>query len=511
MNSEKINNYLEDKRTPKSKGKKNYKSFVQLEDGKIAEEIVAPDPAFAIYDPVTEQVEIKPTVQVNGKYIYPLDGDLVTKKVVLFPEKVEEYSSIEDLRQDIATFIHKYVDIHPFYEKIASYYVLLTWLFDRNTVITYLGIYGDYGSGKTRAAQVIGNLCYKPAPVSGALTCAPIYRLLDQARGTLIINEFDFDNSDMGIELIKILNNGYEKSLHVLRVEGRTGKVEAFDAFSPKIFTYRKKKKDLAFESRLITIPMEETKREDISVLLPLEYEQEALEIRNKLLMFRFKNFHKKVVVDETIFQGVERRLRQTLYPLLTVVDDSEFIKTLGMFIQGWQQQQQTDRGMSWVADYLVSLIELTKTEADITVKALTDQYNQGKIGREIVSTKRVGHVVREEFRLKTGRLTAGEHKGQYGIKIDKEKLKALCLRYGVEIPEQSSLHSPSSPQDQLYSEDGEHSEYKEDSKELAKDALEPCFICGSIEFWRRHDGGVVCKTCHPPASDADVKEWITV
>lgn len=459
MGSDKITNYLQDKRTEKTRSKKTYKSFVELEDGKLAEEIVNPDPMFAIYDPVAETIELKPTVKIGEKYIYPLDGDLVTKKVILFPEKAEEFQDVEILRKEIQLFIHRYVDLHPFYEKLASYYVLLTWLFDKNTVVTYLGLFGDFGSGKTRAAQVIGRICYKPAFVSGALTCAPIYRILEQARGTLVINEFDFDDSDMNVELIKILNNGYERGLHVLRAAPKTNNVEAFDAFSPKIFTYRKKKKDQAFESRLITIPMEETKRDDISVLLPLEYEQEALQIRNKLLMFRFKNYHKKVLVDESIFQGIERRLRQTLYPLLTVIEDHEFINTLRGFIQEFQQQQQTDRGMSWIADYLVSLIELTKTEGEITVKALSDQYNQGKEGKEIVSTKRVGHVVRDEFKLKTGRLTSGEHKGQYGIKIDEEKIKALCLRYGVDIPEQSSLYSPSSPQDQAPSEDSEGSE----------------------------------------------------
>jgi len=460
----KITSYFQDKRENKPKSKKVYMSFVLLEDGKLAEEITNPDPLFAVYDPATEIIEVTPTVQINGNYIYPLNGDLVTKKVVMFPEKAEDYESLETLRQEVATFIHKYVDIHPFYEELASYYILLTWLFDKNTVITYLGIYGEYGSGKTRAAQIIGSLCYKPAPVSGALTCAPIYRLLEQARGTLIINEFDFDNSDMGVELIKILNNGYEKGMHVLRVEGKTGKVEAFDAFSPKIFTYRKKKKDQAFESRLITIPMEETKRDDIAIILPLEYEMEALSIRNKLLMFRFRNFFKDIKPDLSIFKGIERRLRQTLYPLLTVVDDQAFINTLGKFIQDLQQQQQTDRGMSWVADYLASFIELTKTGDEITVKALADQYNLGKEGKEIVSTKRAGHVVRDDFKLKTERLTSGEHKGQYGIKIDAEKVKALCLHYGIEIPEGSSLCSPSSPQDQDQSEDSEHSE---DTQEL--------------------------------------------
>lgn len=459
MNSDRINNYFQEKVTQKPKNKKIYRSFVVLDDGKLAEEIVNPEPQFVVFDPITESLEFKPTVKIGEKYIYPLDGDLVTKKVILFPEKAGEYEDVEALRKELQTFIHKYVDLHPFYEKLASYYVLLTWLFDKNTVVTYLGIFGDYGSGKTRAAQVIGRICYKPAFVSGALTCAPIYRIMEQARGTLVINEFDFDNSDMSVELIKILNNGYEKGLHVLRAEPKTGKVEAFDAFSPKIFTYRKKKKDQAFESRLITIPMEETKREDISVLLPLEYEQEALELRNKLLMFRFKNYHKKVLVDEAIFQGIERRLRQTLYPLLTVIEDPAFIATLGGFIQELQEQQRTDRGMSWLTDYLNALIELTCEEEHITVKALTDRYNLKKEVKDQASTKKVGYVVRNEFKLKTARLTAGENKGQYEVKIDTEKIKALCMRYGVEIPEQSSLHSPTSPQEHIQSELSEDSE----------------------------------------------------
>lgn len=508
MNSEKINNYLEDKRTPKSKGKKNYKSFVLLEDGKIAEEIVSPDPMFAIFDPVTQQIEIRPTVQLNGKYVYPLDGDLVTKKVLLLPEEAEDYEDVESLRREVQAFINKYVDIHPFYEKLASYYVLLTWLFDRNTSVTYLGIFGDYGSGKTRAAQVIGVLCYKTAFVSGALTCAPIYRILEQARGTLVINEFDFDNSDMGVEMIKILNNGYEKGMHVLRVEPKSNKVEAFDAFSPKVFTYRKKKKDQAFESRLVTIQMEETRREDIPILLPIKHEQEAMQLRNKLLMFRFKNFHKKVEVDESIFLGIERRLRQTLYPLLTVIEDQEFIAKLGGFIQEYQEQQRVDRSMSWVGEYLTALITLTCQEGEITVKALTDTYNAAKEPTNHVSIKKVGYVVRNELKLKTSRLTSGEHKGQFSIKINHESIRKQCLKYGVEIPEQSSLYSPSSPQEQAQSE---LSEGSEDTQIVEGKILTPCYACKSRKFWRATFGSILCAVCHPPVSEKDVAEWITV
>lgn len=454
-----VQDYLQSKRNTQAKPKKIYSSFVLLDDGKLSEEIVNPDPVFIVYDPKTDKTEMRPTVQVNGKYVYPFEGDLVTKKVILFPQKVEEYQDLETLRLDIRQFIHKYVDIHPFYEDLASYYILLTWLFDKNTAITYLGIFGDYGTGKTRAAQTIGSLCYKPAFVSGAITCAPIYRLLEQARGTLIINEFDFKDSELGSELIKILNNGFEKNMHVLRANKDNGQVEAFDAFSPKIFTYRKKKSDLAFESRLVTIPIEETKREDIPIILPASFEAEAILLRNKLLLFRFRNYHKKIEADTSIFIGIERRLRQTLYPLLTVIDDTSFLKRLTVFINDLQTQQCTDRGLSWVAEYLQCLVTLLAKNEVITVNDLTEAVNINKEQKDKVTPRKVSNMVRSELKFKTERLTSGNKKGQAQIKIDYEKLKALCLRFGVDMPEQSSPRSPSSPRDQPQSEVSEDSE----------------------------------------------------
>lgn len=503
--------YFQDRNIDKPKSKKTYRTFIVMDDKCLAEQITNPDPQFAVYNPMTDSIQVKSTLEVNGKYFYPLDGDLVTKQVILFPEKAEEYQNTEALRQEIIGFIHKYVDIEPFYETLASYYIFLTWLFDRNTVINYLGIFGDYGSGKTRAAQIIGSVCYKPALVSGALTCAPIYRILEEARGTLMINEFDFDHSDMGIEMIKILNNGYEQGMHVLRSEKNTLKTQAFDAFGPKIFTYRKKKRDEAFESRLITIPIQETKREDIPVILPFEHKKEALCLRNKLLMFRFRNYYKEVHVDLSIFQGVERRLRQTLYPLLTVVVGQEFINELTSFIQNIQQEQRTDRGMSWVADYLTTLIGLTCEKAPITVKALADKYNVGKVEHDQVNARKAGSAVRNDLKLKTGRITSGENKGQYEIILNSEIIKSLCLRYGIDIPEQSSLYSPSSPQDQVQSEHSEGGEYIGINKAIVRSVINPCYSCGGKKFWKTEFGNTVCAICHPPSSDENVKEWIEV
>ena len=455
-----INDYLNKKRSSLPQAKKIYSSFVILEDGRLAEQVVNPDPAFAVYDPSSDNFTTQPTVQQNKKYIYPVEGDLITKSVIRFPQQPEEYSDTETLRQEIKTLIHRYVDIHHFYEELASYYVFLTWLYDKNTAITYLGLFGDYGSGKTRAAQTIGSLCYKPVFVSGAITCAPIYRILEFARGTLIINEFDFDKSEMGVELIKILNNGYERGMSVLRANKNTNTVEAFDAFSPKIFTYRKKKNDQAFESRLVTVLLEETKREDIPILLPESFEQEAMKIRNKLLLFRFRNYNKQATVDLTIFKGIERRMRQTLYPLLTVIDDKNFLHTLTGFLNDLQKQQRQDRSESWIGEHLQNLIDLTcEQKNDVTCKQLADKYNAHDEVKYKITAKKAGAIVRNEFKLKTERITSGANKGQTRIVLHKEKIQTLCLRFNIDIPEESSLSSPSSPQDQTQSEDSELSE----------------------------------------------------
>ena len=100
---------------------------------------------------------------------------------------------------------------------MATYYVLLTWLYDAFNELPYLRLRGDYGSGKTRALLILGSLCYKGFFASGASTVSPIFHTLDAFRGTLIFDEADFRFSDERAEVVKILNNGNVRGLPVLR------------------------------------------------------------------------------------------------------------------------------------------------------------------------------------------------------------------------------------------------------------------------------------------------------
>ena len=53
-----------------------------------------------------------------------------------------------ELRFDVQDFIHRYVDLSPAFEKVATHYVLLSWVYDAFNELPYLPLRGDYGSGK---------------------------------------------------------------------------------------------------------------------------------------------------------------------------------------------------------------------------------------------------------------------------------------------------------------------------------------------------------------------------
>src|SRR5216684_8590247 len=110
---------------------------------------------------------------------YSPRNNLLAHEVVLLPSEPEEYGSEEILLREIESFIHRYVDVSPLFEKIACYYVLLTWIYDDFNGLPYLRLRGEPGSGKTRFMLTVGSLCYKPIFASGASTVSPLFRILD--------------------------------------------------------------------------------------------------------------------------------------------------------------------------------------------------------------------------------------------------------------------------------------------------------------------------------------------
>jgi hypothetical protein len=232
-----------------------------LGDGTILETVVDPEAKRTSFvlakDGDWRSADSVPTDSSARLVPYSPRNNLLAHEVVLLPSEPEEYGSEDALLPEIESFIHRYVDVSPLFEKIACYYVLLTWVYDDFNELPYLRLRGEPGSGKTRFLLTVGSLCYKPIFASGASTVSPLFRILDSFRGTLVIDEGDFRLSDERAEIVKILNNGNAKGFPVLRSEATGNRGEfnprAYEMYGPKLIATRGYFEDRALESRCLT------------------------------------------------------------------------------------------------------------------------------------------------------------------------------------------------------------------------------------------------------------------
>jgi hypothetical protein len=387
----------------------------------------------------------------NGTRMVPYSAhnNLISNEVVLFPSEANEYDTEQELVESIQSFIHRYVDVSPLFEQIASYYVLFTWVYDAFNELPYLRLRGDTGSGKTRFLLTVGSLCYKPIFASGASTVSPLFRIIDSMHGTLIIDEGDFRFSDEKSEIVKILNNGNARGFPVLRsesVNGREFSPRAYTVFGPKLVSTRGFFQDRALESRCLT---EETGgrklRENIPINLTAEYKREALELRNKLLLFRFRNYSKHQVDPALVDRSIEPRLAQIFVPLLSIIEDADARNALCELAREYHRGLVAGRGMDVEAQMLEIIQEIKQ-----------DPYFQGLAIKEIaerfiarysedfdrkITPHWVGYVIRRKLGLKTER----RRDGYFIAASEDAKLERLSEKYGVVSETTESVNSVNS------------------------------------------------------------------
>jgi hypothetical protein len=417
-----------------------------LEDGLLVEMLYRPEEHRTLLCLFKDgELREEQSLAVNGENLVPYspNNNLLAHEVVLFPSEPLEYGSTQSLVQGIQAFIHAYVDISPLFEQIASYYVLFSWVYDSFNELPYLRVRGDAGSGKTRCLITIGSLCYKPIFASGASTVSPIFRILDSFRGTLIVDEGDFRFSDESADIVKILNNGNARGFPVLRSESQNNKEfspKAFSVFGPKIIATRNYFQDRALETRCLT---EETGgrklRGDIPLNLGAEWKLAARQLRNKLLMFRFRNFGKCEIDPNLIDRTIEPRLAQLFAPLLSVIDDPAARERLLNLAREYHRDLVAERSADTEAQVLEVIRDLLSESEDgmISVKRITTRFverHADDYDRKI-TPKWIGSVIRRNLQLRT-------HKS-HGVFVlsatETPKLDRLYEKYGIGVADETS------------------------------------------------------------------------
>ena len=405
-------------------------------DGKLYEEIKTEDGVrFATLN------DGEPKYFEKVENIFPIYDKAVEEGGVILPTEIGEYESMDTLLEEIQKFIHKYLDVSDMYEKLASWYVLLTWVYDKLHTIPYLRALGDTGTGKTRLLDAIGSICYKPMNVGGSVRPAPIYRMVQKWKGTLILDEADFSGkkqSDIYNEVIKILNCGFEEGKPVIRChKDRPDDLQFFDVFCPKLIATRQSYKDKALESRCITEVMEETDR-DIPENLGKEFQNKAEKLRNKLLRFRleYRNEVEPEDAPNIDVGNIEPRLKQAMRPLAVLFSQKEeMMDKFRGFLNKFQKELIEERSNTYegmIANVIYKLIE-EAGEKHISSRDIAD-WMEENYGMDDVSSISIGK------RIKSFGLDIEKERVENGtkrcIQLDEKTLKKVFRRYVPDVQE---------------------------------------------------------------------------
>lgn len=397
-------------------------------------------------------IETAPHVDVDGVRYVPLPptNPLLHEFVVRLPTNLGPEMETVALVNEIQTVIHRYVDVDPFYERLASYYALFSWVYDGFQTLPYLRVIGPPGTGKSRFIQIVGTLCYRPMLVSGSATVSPIFRLLHQFRGTLCLDEADRDKSDETADLIKIFNSGFQRAQAVvLRAGDRsTGFApQAFVVFGPKLLSTRRRFQDPALESRCLTYRMgSPSARADIPIELPRAFwMEEAPAIRNLLLRWRLMHWRPEIELDYSeLDRSLSPRLNQVTLALLTLVPDKGLRVELRNLMRQFDREMIVERQLTLACRVLEVILFLHQDardndrEADLSMATIAQEVNalidfeNRKPSDKQVTPRKVGYVVGNQLYLSKEQSRDPTNR-RIGVKWDDERIKGLRRQYGID------------------------------------------------------------------------------
>jgi len=356
-------------------------------------------------------------VDIGGVKFMPCGGEELDDdcRVVLLPSEAKDYGDIQDLIKEIKEFIHEWVDVSPEYETFASWYVLLSWVYDCMPTINYLSAMGDTGTGKSRFLDTIGRICYKAIIGSGGVTVAAVKRIINKWKGSLIIDEGDFKEGDETVELIKLFNLGFERNKRMFNCDKNDpSKLEFFDPYCPKIIARRRQFKDQALEARCLTEVMQQTTNKKISPLLTKKFYEKQAELRNKLLKFRF-DYYYNINIDKVLeidLGEVEPRIKQATIAFTTLF---------------FNIPEALDNFRRFIKDYNSNIIEERASSFDgLIVNSIIDLIIEGS---QYITSQDILNDLQAIKGIKTTTRTIGSHLKQLGLKTVSKKVEGKSKR----------------------------------------------------------------------------------
>ena len=431
-------------------------------------------------DPKGEHLESGYELNIGGKrYRAAPPTETILKGGILLASKLGPKRTTQELAGYLEAFMTRvFLFDNPIFPKIAANFALETWIYDCFFNVPYLRATGDPGSGKTEMMRRVGLLCYRTINASGSSSTASIFRMIENYNPTLLLDEMDLKDSDVGSDKVQLLKLGFQKDGYIFRVEKQTVDGEEklvetmFRTFCPKLFTMQDSGfKDPGLNSRCFTFNVQpkeayELKAAKIDTERTKEMLDAALALRNMLMTWRLTHWQPMIAIDqELINTDISLRLNQIMMPLIMISKDDEPLrKELNAFMVEYNDFLIQDKEMDVEARileamwkiYLCPEMKKEMVETDpggfekIKVGHITQVANEimkemnmddgdddggSKKKSTDMTTHKVGRRLRNKLQF---RIVSRTSKGFFVV-WDESRMRATSMRFGVK-PEEIDL-----------------------------------------------------------------------
>jgi len=355
-------------------------------------------------------------------------------------ESCIEYESEESLYGEIRSFMVEHIDVpNELFYDVYSCFVLASWRPEDFKVIPYLFFLGPLSSGKTRGLECLQRLCYR-ALLSTSMSAAAIFRALEAWHPTLLLDETEIYNKESMAEVLALLNSGYRRGQYAIRIEKMeegNPQIGMFDTFGFKAMAGTE---ELAatLQSRCIITAMSRAVRK-LNLFMD---EDKAKDLRNKLLMYRFKNLGKASNDMVTAFVNENADFRNArvieLFISLIQVAPTEEIKKKLIAHMKQITQSRLDAEQASVEARIFEALLKSDSKVDggkISTQAITEVFNDGLTEKDQATSRFIGRKVAA---LGFEKCRVGG-KGQAGFFWDATLIDRLKARY---FPNGSQLTS---------------------------------------------------------------------
>ena len=345
---------------------------------------------------------------------------------------------------DVKSYFIDHLDVanELFYDVYACY-VLATWRLEDFRVLPYQFFLGPLASGKTRALECFHRLCYRSIMAS-SVSAAAIFRILEAWHPTLLLDEAEVYGRENMVEVLALLNSGYRRgqvAIRIEKLEGGCPQIAFFDTFGFKVLAGTD---ELAatLQSRCILTTMSKAVRH-VNLFID---EQKAQDLRNDLLIYRFKNLGvvQPSDFDASTLNGFFNNSRVIeLFVSLLQVAPSEEIRTRLISCMKQITQSRLGEEQTSIEARVFEAIMKCETIVDggkISTQAITTAFNGGLSERDQATSRFIGRRV-AALGFEKCRLSGGLS----GFFWDKKLVDRLSTRYFPSPLKETSLTSQTS------------------------------------------------------------------